>query len=81
MTTAWQQRYADKIRTAQQAVAAIERGQRVFISSACGEPQELVRALGRYDSKSKLLELLGHVSHRRPVFLRHGYQNRPAHWQ
>src|SRR5690349_368024 len=41
----WQERYAAKIETADQAVRRIGRGDRVFIGSACGEPQALVRAL------------------------------------
>jgi len=45
MTTQWQDRYADKLRTAEDAVAKVKRGDRVFIGSACGEPRELVRAL------------------------------------
>lgn len=34
-----------KLRTAKDAVDVIERGQRVFIGTACGEPQMLVKAL------------------------------------
>ena len=41
----WQQRYADKIATAEQAVARVKHGDRVFIGSGAGEPQVLVEAL------------------------------------
>jgi len=41
----WQKRYADKVKTAEAAVSRIKRGDRVFIGSACGEPQALVKAL------------------------------------
>jgi len=41
----WQQRYADKVTTAERAVACITHGQRVFIGSGAGEPQSLVEAL------------------------------------
>jgi len=41
----WQERYADKITTAEQAVALVGHGQRVFIGSGAGEPQTLVEAL------------------------------------
>jgi acyl-CoA hydrolase/GNAT superfamily N-acetyltransferase len=41
----WQQRYADKVETAVQAVRRIRHGSRVFIGSGAGEPQSLVQAL------------------------------------
>lgn len=41
----WQERYADKIVSAQKAVSQIRHGQRVFIGSGAGEPQTLVEAL------------------------------------
>lgn len=48
MAMQWQQRYADKLATAEEAVARIRRGDRVFVGSTCGEPQALVRALTNY---------------------------------
>ncbi len=44
----WQELYADKLVTAAEAVRKIRPGDRVFIGSACGEPQELVRAMAQY---------------------------------
>ena len=41
----WVDAYPEKKRSAADAIRMIESGQRVFIGSACGEPQELVRAL------------------------------------
>lgn len=41
----WQERYADKLTAAEAAVRKVRPGDRVFIGSACGEPQALVRAL------------------------------------
>ncbi|QLH74283.1 MAG: GNAT family N-acetyltransferase [Methanomassiliicoccales archaeon] len=41
----WRQRYRSKICTAQEAVQHIKRGDTVFIGTACGEPQALVRAM------------------------------------
>jgi acyl-CoA hydrolase/RimJ/RimL family protein N-acetyltransferase len=41
----WADNYIEKKRTSGEAVQLIRSGQRVFIGSACGEPQELVRAL------------------------------------
>ncbi len=45
MAEKWQERYADKVVTATTAIRKIQAGNRVFIGSACGEPQELVRTL------------------------------------
>ncbi|MCG3138575.1 MAG: hypothetical protein HJJLKODD_02440 [Phycisphaerae bacterium] len=47
MVERWQDRYADKLMTATAAVKRIKPGDRVYVGSACGEPQELVRALGK----------------------------------
>lgn len=41
----WQATYKDKVVSAQEAVANIRRGQRVFIGSGAAEPQALVAAL------------------------------------
>jgi len=41
----WQETYASTITTAEQAVKQIRPGQRVFVGTGCGQPQELVRAL------------------------------------
>ena len=43
--TGWQERYQDKVKTADQAIACIQPGQRVYIGSNAGEPQTLVEAL------------------------------------
>jgi acyl-CoA hydrolase/GNAT superfamily N-acetyltransferase len=52
MSQKWQERYAGKIVTAEQGVKKIRHGDRVFVGSACGEPQALVRAL--VDTSSRL---------------------------
>jgi acyl-CoA hydrolase/ribosomal protein S18 acetylase RimI-like enzyme len=41
----WQERYANKVKTAEQAVSIVRPGQRVFIGSGAAEPQTLVEAL------------------------------------
>ncbi len=48
MAIDWRKRYADKVKTAADAVRVIRPGQRVYVGSACGEPQELVRALAAH---------------------------------
>jgi acyl-CoA hydrolase/RimJ/RimL family protein N-acetyltransferase len=45
MPSNWREKYAEKIVSADQAVRKIRPGDRVFIGSACGEPQELVRCM------------------------------------
>ncbi len=41
----WADGYLEKRRCAEDAIRMIKSGQRIFIGSACGEPQELVRVL------------------------------------
>ena len=41
----WQTRYGEKVRTPEQAVSTIRRGDKVFIGSGAAEPQVLVKAL------------------------------------
>lgn len=41
----WQERYKEQVRTPEQAVATIHRGDKVFIGSGAAEPQILVKAL------------------------------------
>ncbi|MBM3879730.1 MAG: GNAT family N-acetyltransferase [Verrucomicrobia bacterium] len=44
---AWREKYASMIATADDAVARIRPGQRIFIGTGCAEPLQLVRALTR----------------------------------
>ncbi|OQX10258.1 MAG: 4-hydroxybutyrate CoA-transferase, partial [Desulfobulbaceae bacterium A2] len=41
----WQERYRDMLVTAEQALARLRPGQRVFIGGGCAEPSVLVRAM------------------------------------
>ncbi len=45
MQTDWRETWHKKVVTAKEAIKSIRPGNRVFVGSACGEPQELVRAL------------------------------------
>lgn len=45
LMTDWQTRCPDKVRTPEQAVSTIRRGDKVFIGSGAAEPQVLVKAL------------------------------------
>ncbi len=44
----WREKCADKIVSAAEAIQRIRPGDRVFVGSACGEPQELVRAMAQF---------------------------------
>jgi acyl-CoA hydrolase len=57
----WQETYRELIATAAQAVKRIRPGQRVFVGTGCGQPQELVHALvarGRELSDTSIVHLL-----------------------
>ncbi len=44
-TPAWQERYADQVGTAPEAMKLIRPGNSIFIGTGCGQPQHLVEAL------------------------------------
>lgn len=44
-STPWQERYSDKVRTPEDAVASVKPGHRIFVGSGAAEPQRLVEAL------------------------------------
>jgi acyl-CoA hydrolase/RimJ/RimL family protein N-acetyltransferase len=54
----WADTYLSKRRTPAEAMRAIRPGQRLFISSACGQPQELARALAQAAPKLSGLEVV-----------------------
>ena len=58
----WADNYVEKLRDAHNAIRAIRPGQRVFIGSACGEPQELVRALADHSTRLTGLEIVRMMS-------------------
>jgi acyl-CoA hydrolase/GNAT superfamily N-acetyltransferase len=58
MSPTWQERYAKKLVSAERAVRNIRPGDRVFVGSACGEPQALVRALVETSSRLSDTELV-----------------------
>ena len=64
MTTSsyWADSYVEKKCSAEEAVKSIQPGQRVFIGSACGEPQELVRALSKAADRLTGLEIVRMMS-------------------
>lgn len=58
MPNLWRDLYKDKIVSAAEAIAHIRPGDRVYIGSACGEPQELVRALAAHGDHLADTELI-----------------------
>ena len=58
----WVDGYVEKKRDAESAIRLIRSGQRVFIGSACGEPQELVRRLAEYANYFSGLEIVRMMS-------------------
>jgi acyl-CoA hydrolase/GNAT superfamily N-acetyltransferase len=47
----WQERYAEKVKTARQALRVVKRGDSVFVGSGAGVPQLLVEELARMSAE------------------------------
>ncbi len=58
----WADNYIEKRKSAVEAIKMIRSGQRVFIGSACGEPQELVRVLSEAAIRASGLEIVRMLS-------------------
>lgn len=58
----WADGYIEKQKSAESAIQMIRPGQRVFIGSACGEPQELVRALAAHAQEFTGLDVVRMMS-------------------
>ena len=58
MNASWRDRFKPKVVEATKALARIKAGDRVFIGSACGEPQALIRALVEMGGKVADTELI-----------------------
>ena len=58
MSTDWRERYADKVMSAEKAIRKIRAGDRVFIGSACGEPQQLTRTMSKMGDQLADTELI-----------------------
>jgi len=56
--TYWADAYLGKRRSAAEAIRLIKSGHRIFIGSACGQPQELVRALSGAAGRLSGLEIV-----------------------
>ncbi len=57
-TSYWADSYVEKRCTAKDALCKIKPGQRVFVSSSCGEPQHLVNELSKLSSRFTDLEIV-----------------------
>jgi acyl-CoA hydrolase/ribosomal protein S18 acetylase RimI-like enzyme len=58
MSGDWKERYSEKVVTAKEALGKLKPGWRVFIGSACGEPQELVRTMANMADRLTDTELI-----------------------
>jgi acyl-CoA hydrolase/GNAT superfamily N-acetyltransferase len=58
----WADAYVEKLSSADDAIKKIRQGQRVFIGSACGEPQHLVRNLAQNAIRFSGLEIVRMMS-------------------
>ena len=58
----WADNYIEKRSTAEKAINQIRPGQRVFIGSACGEPQQLVRVLSEAARRLSGIEIVRMMS-------------------
>ena len=58
----WADNYIEKKRTVADAIKNIRPGQRVFVGSACGEPQALVRGLSEAANSLTGLEIVRMMS-------------------
>ncbi len=54
----WQQKYAEMISTAEEAVAVVQPGQRVFVGTGCAQPEALVHALVARSSQLRDTEIV-----------------------
>lgn len=58
VTSYWADNYVEKQHSVREAIRLIRSGQRVFVGSACGEPQCLVRGLSESSSSFTDLEIV-----------------------
>ena len=54
----WTDEYRSKLKTAEEAVAVIKSGDRVYIHQGCGEPEELVQAMVRRGRELRDVEVI-----------------------
>lgn len=72
----WRERWPKKVHDTRRAFRTLKRGQRIFIGSACGEPQHLVRALEETLPKLADMEILHILSLGTHTFLEESYHDK-----
>lgn len=72
----WRERYDKKLTDTRRAFRNLKRGQRIFIGSACGEPQKLVRALEETLPSLADIEILHILSLGTHTFLEESYHDK-----
>jgi acyl-CoA hydrolase len=76
----WMELYRSKVKTADQALAVLRSGQRVYIHQGCAEPEELVKAMVRRAPHVRDVEVIhlatmGTAEYARPEFEGHFRHN------
>ena len=79
MSTDWQQRYADKVRTPEEAVRAIPSGGRVLIGSGAAEPERLVHAMVEHGTHLSDVEVVHLLTLGAAPYVRPGLEHRFRH--
>ena len=62
MTNAWEAVYAHRKSSLEEALKAVERGSKVFLGTACAEPQYLVQGLIDRANSLRDVELLHFIT-------------------
>jgi len=64
----WQENYRSMITSAEEAIARIRPGQRVFIGTGCAQPQALVKALVNRSAELEDIEIIHLLSLAEPSY-------------
>ena len=80
ISTNWQENYSNMIASAQEAIARIRPGQRVFIGTGCAQPQDLIQALINRAAELEVIDIihlltLGEPSYRHKELAKHFHIN------
>ena len=63
----WKQRFAPKLVSAEEAVAHLKNGDRIYLGSMCSEPRTIIRAMG--DSRLSDISMLQFLNGREAASL------------
>lgn len=75
----WKELYKSKLRTAEEAVQAVQSNQRVVLAHACGEPQPLVKALVNQAQRLENVEIVHMVAMGEALYCKPGMEKHFRH--